>query len=179
MESCLTLVRSFYGAQEQMVSDFTAEHPTVDKSRLLSKILAQMMINCNGAINDEQITALQKHKLSPLDFDYTQTGYEGLIAIDWDALRFAPADPDEPVEGEGSGPVEMTSQEILMSNEVEEYSDELKRELDEETRSSMGKTTLFFIDLENMSGASSLIYLAVVCAIFAAIFFFFYKELMD
>ena len=40
-----------------------------------------------------------------------------------------PKDPEAGMqEGEGTGPVEMSSQEILMSNEVEEHSDELKRE---------------------------------------------------
>ena len=58
MESCLTLVRSFYSAQQQMVTDFMDEHPTKDKSRLLSKILAQMMIVCNGAISGQQIAEL-------------------------------------------------------------------------------------------------------------------------
>ena len=58
MESCLTLVRSFYSAQQQMITDFMDEHPTNDKSRLLSKILAQMMIKCNGVINNEQIKEL-------------------------------------------------------------------------------------------------------------------------
>ena len=31
MESCLTLTRSFYGDQEQMVSDFMEMHPTQNK----------------------------------------------------------------------------------------------------------------------------------------------------
>ena len=59
MESCLTLVRSFYSGQDAMLQDFIESHPTLDKSRLLSKILSQMMIMCNGAIGDEQITYLQ------------------------------------------------------------------------------------------------------------------------
>ena len=40
MESCLTLVRSFYAGQDDMVQDFVQKHPTNDKSRLLSKILS-------------------------------------------------------------------------------------------------------------------------------------------
>ena len=80
------------------------------------------------------MATLQQFKLSPIDFDYKQSGYPELIALDWDELAFKPANPDEPAEDEGKGPVEMTSQEILMSNEVEEYSDELKREQDSELR---------------------------------------------
>jgi hypothetical protein len=40
MESCLTEVRSFYFAEEQRVKAFTEAHPTQDKGRLTSKILA-------------------------------------------------------------------------------------------------------------------------------------------
>ena len=60
--------------------------------------------------------------------DYTLSGYSELIDIDWEALKYKYENPDEPAEGEGTGPVDMTSTEILMSNEVEEYSDDLKRE---------------------------------------------------
>jgi len=71
----------------------------------------------------------------------------------------------------------MTSQEILMSNEVEEYSDELKRESDIEARDAMGKTTIAFIDIENMSAVAKVMWLAVISALFGGIGFFFYKEL--
>ena len=57
-------------------------------------------------------------------------------------------------EGEGTGPVEMSQQEILMSNEMEDYSDELKREQDLEAKKSIGKTQIAFFDIENMSVAT-------------------------
>ena len=123
-----------------MVQDFIESHPTLDKSRLLSKILSQMMIKCNGEISEQQITYLQGFKMNPVDVDYSMAGYAEVIAIDWEALKFVPANPDEPVEGEGTGPVDMTSQEIMMSNEVEEYSDDLKRESEQDMRQSLGKT---------------------------------------
>lgn len=53
MESCLTVTRSFYANQEQMIEEVVANHPTQNKPRLLSKILAQMMIKCNSMINVE------------------------------------------------------------------------------------------------------------------------------
>jgi len=134
-----------------MITDFMDEHPTMDKSRLLSKILAQMMIKCNGVINTSQITKLQKFKANPLEFDYKQADYFPMIELDWDTLRYQSPN-EEPVEGEGTGPVDMSPQEILMSNEVEEYSDEMKRETDAEIRQSMGKTSIAFFDIENMSG---------------------------
>ena len=58
MESCLTLVRSYYTAENDNVSEFVKEHPTMDKNRLLSKILSNMMIQCTQSINDDQVTFL-------------------------------------------------------------------------------------------------------------------------
>ena len=89
-----------------------------------------------------------------------------------------PADPEVGlVEGEGEGPVEMTSQEIMMSNEVEEYSDELKREQDDELRGSMGKTSIAFFDLESMGAGSKAIIMLLVLAAFGVVAKFFHKEL--
>ena len=179
MESCLTLVRSFYSAQDEMIQDFITSHPTTDKSRFLSKILSQMMIMCNGAISEEQIAYLQDFKMNPPDFDYKKAGYAELIAIDFDALKFVPADPDMPMEGEGSGPVDMTSQEILMSNEVEEYSDDLKRESDQEARNAMGKTQIAFINIENMGTGARIFCFVAIFGVFGAILKFFHKELFE
>ena len=75
MESCLTLCRSFYGAEDQVVQSFVEEHPTADKSRLLSKILAQMMIRCEQSVEDAQMEELLKYKYTPLTFDYKQASY--------------------------------------------------------------------------------------------------------
>ena len=66
-----------------------------------------------------------------------------------------------------------------MSNEVEDYSDELKREQDDELKSSVGKTSIFFFDIENMSGTARIAVLVIVVAAFAAIGSFFYKELFE
>lgn len=107
MESCLTLTRAFYSSQEQMVKDFLDNHPTKDKQRLLSKILSQMMIHCNSNINQPMIDELQQYKNNPNDFDYKKTGYQELINIDWEGLTYRKTG-ENPVEGEGSGPVPMT-----------------------------------------------------------------------
>lgn len=58
MESCLTLVRSFYGKDEEVIQATINAHPTKDKQRFLSKILSQMMIKCNSVINEDQIAKL-------------------------------------------------------------------------------------------------------------------------
>jgi hypothetical protein len=145
---------------------------------MMSKILSQMMIACNGAIQDEQITTLQAYKQTPLDFDYSQATYQALINIDWEAHKFV-SKSEEPVEGEGTGPVDMTQQEILMSNEVEEYSDELKREGDADLRNSMGKTSLAFMDLEHMGPTTKFILFVLISGLFGAIGWYLQKELKD
>ena len=180
MQSCLTLVRSYYAAETDFVSGFIDEHPTKDKNRLLSKILSMKMIKCSGLIQKEQVTFLQQFKLNASDAPWQKTGYPELIEIDWEELKFKPADPEAgPAEGEGEGPVEMSSQEILMSNEVEEYSDELKREQDDELRGSVGKTTVAFFNIEDMGPASKAIVLVIILTLFGLIGRFFHSELYE
>jgi hypothetical protein len=122
------------------------------------------------------IAELQEYKTKPLDFDYKKTGYKELIDIDWESLKYRPSSAN-PVEGEGSGPVPMTSEEIFMSNEVEEYSDDMKRESDVELRSTMGKISIAFIDIENMSTVSKITLFSIVMVTFAFIGGYFYKNL--
>ena len=88
MESCLTLVRSFYSGENDMVSGFIADHPTMDKNRLLSKILSQKMIKCTQAINEDQVTFLQQYKQNPVDVNYRRTDFLELISLDWDELKY-------------------------------------------------------------------------------------------
>ena len=65
----------------------------------------------------------------------------------------------------------MTSQELMMSNEVEEYSDELRRELDDEVRIS--STNITFQDFENMEVTNKAVVIFVVlCALLVIIKFF-------
>ena len=178
MQSCLTLVRSYYAAETDYVSGFIDEHPTKDKNRLLSKILSMKMIKCSGLIQKDQVNFLQQFKLNASDAPWQKEGYPELIELDWEELRYKPADPEVGlVEGEGEGPVEMSSQEIMMSNEVEEYSDELRREQDDELRGSMGKTTIAFFNIEDMGPASKAIVLVIILTLFGLIGKFFHGEL--
>lgn len=64
-----------------------------------------------------------------------------------------------------------------MSNEVEEYSDELKRESEVELRSTMGKISIAFIDIDNMSMMAKVTLFTIVMATFAFIGGYFYKNL--
>lgn len=162
-----------------MVQEFVQDHPTTDKSRLLSKILAQMMIRCTGAIQEDQVNHLQQFKQTPLDANYKATGYPDLILVDWESLKPVPANPDEGLQpGEGTGPVEMTQQEVLMSNQVEDLSDELKRESEEDLRGSLGKTSIAFIDIENMGFFANFFVVITVLSLFAGIGYYFYNELV-
>ena len=103
-----------------------------------------------------------------------------MIELDWETLKFVPADPEAGIQpGEGEGPVDMTSQEILMSNEGEEHSDELKREQDDELRGSMGKTSIAFFDIEQMGPLSKFLVIVVIGALFAFVAKFFQKELFQ
>ena len=134
------------------------------------------MIRCNASIHEQMIADLLVYKMNPSDFDYKRTGYRELIDIDWEGLYYRPSS-ETPIAGEGQEPVDMTSEEILMSNEVEEYSDELKRESDDQLRESIGKTTIAFMDLENMSLTSRMVALLLVLALLAAAARFLYNEL--
>ena len=85
------------------------------------------MMLCNGAISVEQIENLQEYKMNPGDLEWDQPEFEKLTDINYEALKVVPKDPENPLPAEGAGPVFMSPEEILMTNEVEEFSDELKR----------------------------------------------------
>ena len=82
------------------------------------------------------------------------------------------------IAGEGSGPVEMTPEESLMSQEVEEYSDEMKRESDDVLRENLGKTSIAFFNIDQMGAGAKFVILCIIVAIFGAIGYFFHKELV-
>jgi hypothetical protein len=73
----------------------------------------------------------------------------------------------------------MTNEEAMMSNEVEDYSDDLKRETELEARSTLGKTQVAFFDIENMSTTARVFFFVVIFAIFAAILKYFHGELVE
>jgi hypothetical protein len=70
--------------------------------------------------------------------------------IDWEDLRYQ-GDSSLP---DASKPVEMSAQESMMSNDVEELSDDMRRENDLEVKKAVGKTSLAFMDLQNMSSTT-------------------------
>lgn len=64
-----------------------------------------------------------------------------------------------------------------MNQEIEDYSDEMKRETDDEMRNQMGKTTIAGFDLSNMGIVAQSAIMTIILSIFAAIGYFFYREL--
>jgi hypothetical protein len=130
-----------------------------------------MMLKCGKEITPAQVTSLQNYKNNPLDLDYTKD--EDLIMIDWEELRYK-GDSSEP---EASRQVEMTPEESIMSNDVEELSEDMKRETENESRKALGKTTLAFIDLENMSATVKTACILFTTILFGGIGYFFYLGL--
>lgn len=172
MISCLTLVRSFYAKEETMIKQFVDVHPTSDKGRLTSKFLARMMLKCVRESSPEQTAQIAHFKNTPLDLDYTK--YEDLIMIDWEELRYQ-GDSSDP---EAKRPVEMSPQESMMSNDVEELSEDMRRETEAENRKALGKTTLAFIDLENMSATTQGLFVLLAVVLFSGLGVFFYRGLI-
>lgn len=147
-------------------------HPTNDKGRLTSKFLSRMMLKCIREITPEQVTYLQEYKSVPNTLDYLK--HESLITIDWEELRYQ----GDLEDAAASKPVEMTPEETLMSNEVEELSEDMKREIDSEGRKNLGKTSLAFMDLESMSTTSRFVYLGMAFALFSGLIIYFYNVLL-
>ncbi len=90
------------------------------------------------------------------------TKFQHLIKIDWDLIQFK----GDPTSEEAKKALELTSAESIMSTQVEELSEDLKRENDEEIRQSMGKTSVAFIDLQQVSTAGRFATLVAVFLLF-------------
>ena len=67
----------------------------------------------------------------------------------------------------------------MMSNDVEELSEDMKREHELDFRKSVGKTTLAFIDLENMSPTVQFGFIIFAVVFFSIVAIFFYKNLFE
>jgi len=73
----------------------------------------------------------------------------------------------------------MSPEEQMMSSEVEELSEDMRRETDLENRKSLGKTTLAFINLEDMSAGVAILCVSLAVVMFSSLGFFFYKNLFE
>ena len=96
LESCLIMVRSFYAKHSDTYESYIKNHPSTQPNEdagnanlvksntniLLSKMQANMIMQCDAAITEEQIQELAKFKQKPEKFDSTKKGYADLVDID-------------------------------------------------------------------------------------------------
>lgn len=141
----------------------------------MNKILSQMMITCKEHITDTQVENLQKFKDNSADFDNTQTDYAKLLNFNLNRYKVDERLPKEKQEG----PVEMTQAETAMQTIVEDLSEDMKREREEEMRSGRGNAPqIAFIDLQSISGPAAAIYILGIVGFFSVIFYVLINKIM-
>ena len=144
------------------------EHPTQHKERLMNKILSQMMINCREHVSDEQVKTLQGFKDRAAEFDQNQPEYARLLNFNINRYKVDDSLSKEKQEG----PVDMTQAEVAMQTIVEDLSEEMKREREEEMRSNRGNgPQIAFVDLQSLSGATAALYVLGIIGFFGLIFY--------
>jgi len=65
----------------------------------------------------------------------------------------------------------------MMTNDVDELSEDMRRESEEAVRANMGKTQLAFMDLENMSNNAKFACIIAATLFFVSVGYFFYQTL--
>eukprot|EP00347_Sterkiella_histriomuscorum_P022242 403331173 len=166
LESCLTL---------KTIQDFVVAHPTQQKDRLMNKILAQMMIHCRDRITPEQNVTLQSYKDHANDFDHTQKAYADLLNFELERYRVDETLPKEKQEG----PIDMTQQEAMMTTVVEDLSEEMKREREEEMKNTRGAPSIFFVELSNISSTVGILYMFGIIGFFGIIFYVLINKIIN
>lgn len=151
-------------------------HPTQQKERLMNKILAQMMIHCREHVTTDQVEHLQTFKDNAADFDWTDAQYQPLLNFDLGRYQLDPSLPQEKQQG----PVDMSQSESMMQNIVEDLSEEMKREKEEEMRSNRGGgPQIAFLDLSTLSGFTAMLYVAGLIGFFGIIFYVLINKILD
>ena len=142
----------------------------------MNKILSQMMIYCREHITDGQVEELQNFKDNAGDFDWTQTSYKPLLNFDINKYAVDPSLPKEKQEG----PVDLSQAESAMQTIVEDLSEEMKREREEEMRSGRGGSPqIAFMDLSKMSGAGAALYILVLVGALAGVFWVLANKILE
>ena len=172
--SCLTLVRSLYSTEEKSIQDFVMAHPSQNKERLMNKILSQMMIYCREHIKDSQVEELAKFKDNSQDFDWTQKDYKHLLNFDINRYKVDANLPKEKQEA----PIELTQTEAAMQTIVEDLSEDLKREREDEMRGRGNAPSIFFMDLQNLTGVTALFYIVGIIGFFGIVFYFLVNKII-
>lgn len=93
MQSCLTLARAYYQANQKKIEAYISNHPAVTNPAaagsekqmaniLTSKINAALLIQCEKKVSVLQVLELQKYKQKFDQLDYTKNGFKQLVDID-------------------------------------------------------------------------------------------------
>ena len=142
----------------------------------MNKILSQMMINCREHITEDQVLNLQTFKDAAADFDWTDPNYQPLLNFDLGKYQVDTSLPQEKQEG----PVDMSQAETMMQTIVEDLSEEMKREKEEEMRSNRGSAPqIAFFDLSSLTGFTALVYVGSIISFFGFIFWVLINKIMD
>jgi hypothetical protein len=73
----------------------------------------------------------------------------------------------------------MSQSEVTMQTIVEDLSEEMKREREEELRTGRGGApSIFFMDLSNLSGAAALAYISIIIGFFAIVFYILINKIL-
>lgn len=150
------------------------EHPTQIKDRLMNKILAQMMISCREKVTPEQVELLQTFKDNAPEFDSTQKDYARLLDFSLERFRVDASLPEDRQQG----PVDMSPAEQRMQAVVEDLSEDMKREREEEVRGRGNAPQIAFIDLSTLSGPMCALYVLGIVGFFAVIFYVLINKIM-
>ena len=141
----------------------------------MNKILSQMMIFCREHISDNQVDELQKFKDNSQDFDWTRPDYKTLLNFDINRYKVNENLPKEKQEA----PIELSQAEAAMQTIVEDLSEEMKREREEEMRGRGNAPSIFFMDLQNLTGFTALLYIGGIIGFFGIVFYFLINKIME
>jgi len=91
-------------------------------------------------------------------------------------------EPEKPEEPKKAEPVKevtisLTQEEKMMANEIEDISEDLHAEQVSSNKAGAGKTSIAFMDPNEMGLAGRLLYVLFFVAFFAGVGFFFYSHL--
>lgn len=101
------------------------------------------MMKCRAEISQPEKDLLLTYLNDPARINPESNNIGLLVDIDMDELTYK----GDPTSEEANAPMYQTQDESIISSEVEDLSDEMKRARDDENRENMGKTTIAFFDI--------------------------------
>lgn len=183
MQSCLTLLRSYYNVNRNKIESYVNSHKAVTNpdtkysgkeysNILISKIQADSLIKCEKGVSDEQIVALQKFKDKFEKFDSSKPGYKELVEIDLQSY-------DIKTESDKGYSVQLTNAENAMLAQIEDISETMNKEQQQQNyKNSKGAVNLFFFDVSKMSSGQQALYMVLIYIAIATAAYWFYTILV-